>query len=155
MSAGRRIELASAAACVALAGLASLYVIFGPTITSSTATSVSVEDPARGEASPPEPVVVTSEHRSLYEDGIETAVVVYIGLMMALAAGVLVLATLRGRFPATRSSAPSWIAASFMLFFALLAALSIGLFFMPAALVALFSAAATSRDSERLRVAPP
>jgi hypothetical protein len=154
----RRVELAAAVACVTLAVLAAVYALFGPTISVSTSESAiavsSISDgdlDQRGAHPEPQPVTETTEHRSLYDDGIEPAAVVYIALMVGLAACVLLLATAHGRSTATRGAAPMSSAAAAMLFLALIAGFSIGLLFLPAALAAIVAAFAGTAHGRELR----
>jgi hypothetical protein len=146
----RRVELGAAVACVTLAALAALYALFGPTISVSTSEGVSVANSTGADEPIPEPTVTNTDHRSLYEDGIETAAIVYIGLMVGLAA-VLLLAMVHGRSTATRSAAPVWSVAAAMMLFALIAGFSIGLLFFPAALAAIVAAAAGTARGRELR----
>ena len=151
MSMARRIELTGAIACLVLAVLGALYALFGPTISVSTSESVSVANSTGADEPIPEPIVTNTDHRSLYEDGIETAAVVYIGLMVGLSGAVLLLAMVHGRSTATRSAAPVWSVAAAMMLFALIAGFSIGLLFFPAALAAIVAAAAGTARGRELR----
>jgi hypothetical protein len=152
MSGARRVEVGAAVACLVLAVLAALFTLFGPTITVSTQSSTSVSAGAGEDA--PDQVVSTTEHWSLYDDGIEPAAGVYIGLMLALAVGIAVLAAAHGRAHVTRAAAPLWAVAGAMLALALIAGFSIGLFFFPAALAAIIAAVAGTMSSRQLRRSP-
>jgi hypothetical protein len=144
----RRIELIAAAACVALAILGAAYALFGPTVSVSTQSSVAAQS---GDPPVPATVVVTEEHRSMYDDGVEPAAALYLALMLVLAACVAALAFAHGRSCVTRSAMPAWAAAATLTVLALLAGFSIGLFFLPAGLAAIVAAAAASRYAAQLR----
>ena len=75
----------------------------------------------------------------------------YIILMIALSLAVVALAFAHGRLSAMGAVAPLWVAAAAMLFLALIAGFSIGLFFLPAGLAAIVAAVAGTMRTGQLR----
>ena len=144
MSATRRIELIAAAACAALGVSGALYALFGPTISVSTETAVASDTTPGAGSAPPETVTITTDQRSMFDDGVEPGAWVVLAVMVGLSALVAVLAFVHGRSPATRRSTPLWGAAAALVSLAFITGFSVGLFLMPAALAAIVAAIAAS-----------
>jgi hypothetical protein len=121
-----------------------LYALFGPTgsyvrVTSSTDGSSTTE----------------SGSTSMWRDeDLEAVTVVFLLVMLASIIGVIVGVILQGRSRAATGRAVLWTSAITLLAGSILSALSIGLFLLPGALLAVIAAVLTSVRTDRFRNLP-
>jgi hypothetical protein len=127
----RHIQIAAATLCLLLTLLGLGIAGFAPASSESSESIVVSYPPGVTPSEVDEPII--AENTTSITDDIEPVAVAYLVVMLLLGVTVPTLTLLHGRWPATASDVPFWITAMIMLGLVLIAGLSIGLFFLPAA----------------------
>jgi hypothetical protein len=149
----RTAEVAAAIGAAIFGAASIAFTLFAPTVSTMSVSAPPVTYGPGGMPTVPTTSVATSETTSLFEDGVEQALIVALILLALLFAWLVVSALLHGRPDAFRSSAPVWAPAIVLCVFVFLAGFSIGLFFLPSALFALVAAIAATAHARNLRLA--
>jgi len=145
------IEVAAAALAAAFGAISVAVTLFAPTVSTMSATAPAVSVASDGSIITAGPGVVTSETVSLYEDGVESALIVALVAVALMLAWLVAAAYLHGRAGVFVTSAPVWAPALLLCAFVFVTGFSIGLFFFPSALFALIAAIAATRTAHNLR----
>jgi hypothetical protein len=147
----RVVEFAAAMGTAIFGVAGVIFVVFAPTISTQSATSSAVSVAPGSVITTSPGGGVTSQTTSMFEDGVERAVIVALILVALLLAWLVVAAFLHGRAGAFTGSPPVWLPALLLCTFVILAGFSIGLFFFPSAVLALVTAV---RHQTRTQPAP-
>ena len=127
-----RAELATGLGAFALALVAVVFLLFGPSVSSSSTETVAV---APG-STPAPPVTTTSTH-GLIADGIEPVVVVVLSVLAGLAATIGGSSYWHATRGSIRGQSLLLGSSGLLLFLSVLTGLSVGLLFLPSALLGL------------------
>ena len=144
----RTTEVAAAVGAAIVGAASMLFVLIAPTVSTMSGTSAVVAaDGSLVQAGS----TGTVETHSLMEDGAEGAVIVALVILAMMFAWLVVAAFLHGHAGGFRSSLPIWIPAVLLCVFVFLTGFSIGLFFVPSALLALIAAIAATGHARSAR----
>ena len=146
----RRIEVIAALACILLTLFGLLAALVTPSSSeSSEAIAVSSDN---GTSPPPEIIVI--EGTSSWTDDVEPITVAYVIVIVGTGVLVGILGIAHGRLLRTNISPVIWVGAALMAGLALIGALSIGLFFLPAVIAAFVTAGASGAYAAQRRSSP-
>ncbi len=128
----RSIEIICATAAALLGAAAMAFALFAPTISTQTVAS----DGA-----------VSGETHSMFDDGVEIAVIAVFASVAVLLLLLACAAVFHAERRAFRGTLPLWTPAIALSALVVLAGFSVGLLFLPSALLALAAAVAATRVS--------